>query len=149
MRIEALSISHKEAVHELVEKIRQRQGLRAEFYWTREMVEDELEQTDGLCAFKAGRLVGVILYRKLPEAWEISLVASDPKFRRQGLMETLLQQLINAMSHNGELWLEVHELNVAAQNLYEKLGFRKTGVRQRYYKDGGTALLYSYSEGMR
>ncbi len=33
------------------------------------------------------------------------------------------------------LTLEVRESNYAAQNLYEKYGFKKLGVRKRYYSD--------------
>jgi ribosomal-protein-alanine N-acetyltransferase len=58
-------------------------------------------------------------------------------------MEKLMRHLIDSKGQGRELWLEVHEVNVSAQNLYEKLGFRLSGRRPRYYKDGATALLYS------
>lgn len=148
MRIRQLREEDAPLVRGLVQAVIKAQGLKAEFYWTDPMLEDELNMTDGVGIFKGPQLAGVILYRVLPMAWEISLVATQPQFLRQGLMELLIRHLSNACrqgsSEGRELWLEVHALNHGAQNLYEKLGFRQIGTRNRYYKDGGTALLYSW-----
>jgi ribosomal-protein-alanine N-acetyltransferase len=148
MRIRQLTEQDALAVQGLVQTVVQSQGLKAEFYWTPEMILDELSTTEGVGIFKGSQLAGVILYRVLPMAWEISLVATHPQFQRRGLMEILIRHLSDACrqgnSEERELWLEVHERNQGAQNLYEKLGFRQIGQRNRYYKDGGTALLYSW-----
>jgi ribosomal-protein-alanine N-acetyltransferase len=59
-------------------------------------------------------------------------------------MEKLLNHIIAAKGQDQELWLEVHEANQAARQLYQKLGFKETGKRKRYYKDGGTAILFAH-----
>jgi ribosomal-protein-alanine N-acetyltransferase len=144
MKIKELAADDTPAVLALVENIVAEQGLQAEFYWPQEMLMAELASTESLAVYENEQLAGFVLYRLVPSAWEISVVATDPKFRRRGLMEQLLRELINARGHDGELWLEVHEKNVGAQKLYEKLGFRRTGQRPKYYKDQATAHLYSY-----
>lgn len=148
MKIQTLDSTHHDEIFRVVQAVIRGQGLKAEFYWPDGMLSEELEVTEAVGLFKGRVLAGLVLYRVLPMAWEISMVATDPQFRRQGLMEVLISHLINARGQGEgeakELWLEVHEANSGAQNLYEKLGFRRIGVRNRYYKDGGTALLYSY-----
>ncbi len=37
--------------------------------------------------------------------------------------------------------MEVSVKNIPARGLYEKLGFRKVGIRKRYYPDGSDAIL--------
>lgn len=143
MNIEKLTSIHKPAMRALVEAVHQEQGLLAQFYWPNDLLGAELATAEAVGVFSNGHLAGFILYRELDRAWEISLVASHPNFRRQGLMEQLFLHLIAAKGHERELWLEVHEENVAAQKLYEKLGFKEVRRRPRYYKDGGSAILYT------
>lgn len=144
MHIEQLYTPHKQAMKSLVEAIHLEQGLLPQFYWPADMLGAEMATAEGVGIFEGESLAGFVLFREVPGAWEISLVASNPEFRRKGYMEKLIQHLIDSKGQGRELWLEVHEANVSAQNLYEKLGFRLSGRRPRYYKDGGTALLYSY-----
>ena len=42
-----------------------------------------------------------------------------------------------------KVFLEFHERNISARRLYEKLGFEKISERERYYRDGGRAILMS------
>lgn len=143
MEIETLLSPHKSAMRALVEAIIAEQGLHAGFYWPKDLLGAEMATAEAVGVFEDGQLAGFVLYRELSTAWEISLVATHPQFRRRRLMEALLKHLIAAKGQEKELWLEVHIENVAAQKLYEKLGFRLSGRRPRYYKDGATALLYS------
>lgn len=112
--------------------------------WTRSLLKSELEEGHALGAFDARRyLRGFILYRSHPIGpREITLLASHPKFRNQGLMSALLKNLQDEKPSE-EIWLEVHEKNAPAHHLYEKLGFKKTGSRKKYYRDGAAAILYS------
>lgn len=135
----------KPAMRNLVQAVLDEQGLQPQFYWPSEMLNAEILSCEALGLLQNQILAALILYRKLPHAWEISLVASHPQFRRKGHLQTLLGHLIAAKGQGIELWLEVHEENLAAQKLYEKLGFRETGRRPKYYKDLGTAILYTYS----
>lgn len=145
MHIETLSSHHKPAMRSLVEAIHAEQGLLPQFYWPKELLGAEMATAEAVGVFEGEVLVGFVLYRVLPETFEISLVASHPQYRRRGYMEKLFAHLINAKGQERELWLEVHEENVPAQKLYEKLGFKEVRRRPRYYKDGATAVLYSHS----
>lgn len=77
---------------------------------------------------------------------EILNLAVHPFARREGNGERLLHLLLQAgrkMSMQKAV-LEVRESNLPAISLYEKCGFRMTGLRKRYYGDTGeNALIYS------
>lgn len=82
----------------------------------------------------------VIVSRVLDEAHLLNIVL-DGSWRGRGiarevligLQEELVQQAMSL------LFLEVRESNTPARRLYEKLGFRISGFRERYYRtrDGG------------
>lgn len=144
MHVEVLNSFHKPAIRTLIRAIHEEQGLLAGFFWPDDLLTAELASAEIIGVLEGDEVAGVILYRELPSVWEISLVATHPKFRRQGYMEFLFGHLINAKGQGRELWLEVHEENLSAQKLYEKLGFKEIRRRPRYYKDGGTAVLYSH-----
>lgn len=66
---------------------------------------------------------------------EILTLATDKTCRRQGLARDLMRFVIDQLkAENCEsLFLEVAIDNPAALNLYESLGFRRTGLRKAYY----------------
>lgn len=63
-----------------------------------------------------------------PGEVEILNLAVDPAFRRRGAASALVAAVPSAT-----IFLEVRESNQAAQALYRKAGFTKTGVRTAYY----------------
>jgi ribosomal-protein-alanine N-acetyltransferase len=67
----------------------------------------------------------------------IVTVAVRESHRRRGIGELLLMSAIDiAIAHQQEVvTLECRVSNTSAQALYEKYGFRKVGVRPRYYTD--------------
>jgi ribosomal protein S18 acetylase RimI-like enzyme len=89
-----------------------------------------------------------ILFRDLGEALEIEMLATHPDFLRQGIMTRLLAEVFRRAQNDETrlkaVWLEVHEHNALARQLYEKSGFNIVGKRPRYYSDGGAAILYNY-----
>jgi ribosomal-protein-alanine N-acetyltransferase len=64
-------------------------------------------------------------------------VAVHPEWRGKGLGERLLCKMIEIGIFRGAktAWLEVRPSNLAARSLYEKAGFKKVGLRPRYYKE--------------
>jgi ribosomal-protein-alanine acetyltransferase len=58
-----------------------------------------------------------------------------PAYRRKGIAQKLLQEIENRFREKGikECRLEVREGNVAALNLYQKLGYKKVGKLEKYY----------------
>ena len=63
-------------------------------------------------------------------------IGVNPKFQRQSLATQMMQRLflISRINHAKHMWLEVRESNLAAINLYQKLDFKKAGLRKNYYK---------------
>lgn len=66
---------------------------------------------------------------------EILTLATDAGFRRHGLARDLMRFVIDQLQAQNcdSLFLEVAVDNPAALNLYETLGFHRTGLRKAYY----------------
>jgi len=64
-------------------------------------------------------------------------VAVRPECRGRGLAARLLEHVMTDAVGRGaqRVTLEVRRSNLAALNLYEKLGFRVAGVRRNYYSE--------------
>ena len=90
-----------------------------------------------------GRIVGYILFWLLPDAIDIHNVAVHTEFRRCGIGRFLLQRVVSEARrrYSIRVTLEVRRSNIAAQRLYEGLGFIATGIRKGYYSDNGEDAL--------
>lgn len=118
------------------------------FNWPRELFSQEFNSADVWVVEESGEeICAFCCVRDVVDAWEISILATHPEFRRKGIMKKLLSQMIEHY-RSGFLprpfWLEVHEDNQNAQAFYEKFGFVKEGRRGGYYRDGSAALLYTF-----
>ena len=67
---------------------------------------------------------------------QITNIATHPDARRRGLGERVTRALLEYGEKNGISFfsLEVRESNIGAIALYEKLGFKRAGVRKNFYK---------------
>ena len=74
---------------------------------------------------------------------DITNIAVDPEYRREGLGGKMLELLANVSRDRGmeSITLEVRASNIPAISLYEKYGFERSGLRKRYYKDNEDAIL--------
>jgi ribosomal-protein-alanine N-acetyltransferase len=81
----------------------------------------------------------------------ITTFAVHPDHRRQRIGERLLQRLFEVAAVMNAEWLtlEVRASNLAAQKLYEKYGFRRAGVRRRYYSDNNEDALIMWTERLK
>jgi ribosomal-protein-alanine N-acetyltransferase len=89
------------------------------------------------------RIVGFVGMWFMVDDAHIVTIAVEEERRRMGLGEMLLIAATElAQRRNQEvLTLECRASNLAAQALYEKYGFRKVGVRKRYYTDNDEDAL--------
>ena len=73
------------------------------------------------------------------EQAHITNVAVREQYRQRGMGSALLQALEQvARSRKADhIYLEVRPSNRAAVNMYESLGYGKSGARQAYYTDNG------------
>lgn len=89
-----------------------------------------------------GELAAVVVGRNLGEAFEVDFLGTQGKFRRRGHMSDLMAAIF-ALPGIKNLWLEVHDDNIAARDFYQKIGMTQVGVRPGYYRDGGDSHLFS------
>lgn len=80
----------------------------------------------------------------------ITNIAVRPDRRGLGYGELVTRALMQLASDTGITWmtLEVRRSNMAAIQMYKKLGFIEVGYRKRYYADNGEDALVMVLEDM-
>ena len=90
-------------------------------------------------AESGGVIAGVVVAWLLVDEVHIATIATHPDFRRQGIAQALLVDVLRTCAEEGAVssFLEVRASNAVAQTMYRKFGYEETGRRPRYYKDNG------------
>lgn len=104
-----------------------------------------------LVAQTAGMVVGYAgMWLVIDEA-HITTIAVDPPFRRRGIGELLLLDMLELAIAEGmhRSTLEVREGNVHALALYHKYGFQSVAVRKAYYPDNRENAIVMWTNDMR
>ena len=120
--------------------------------WSRSMFAGELAKPTSIClgAFEPakGTLVGYLIISRYVDAWHVMNVAVAPEHRRKGIASALLQRLFELTAEDGRrgYTLEVRISNTDAIRLYERLGFRRRGVRRGYYTDNREDALIMWRD---
>lgn len=94
-------------------------------------------------AYEAGDLLGFLAAKSLGDCWELYKIAVDPIAQRRGVATGLFEKFLSVV--DTPIHLEVRERNILAQHFYQRVGFVLIGQRKGYYRDGETALLFTYS----
>jgi ribosomal-protein-alanine N-acetyltransferase len=83
------------------------------------------------------KVIGYIIYWQIGEEVQINNIAVHPDFRRLGIGEAVLRQVIEEVKLRGVrlVTLEVRPSNTAALSLYKKIGFRLLTIRRGYYSN--------------
>ena len=83
----------------------------------------------------AGFVIGMIYVDRKATYAHILTIDVSPAYRRRGIGRMLLQEIERIFKEKGikTSHLEVREDNVAAMNLYRKLGYEKIGKLRNYY----------------
>ena len=83
----------------------------------------------------AGFVIGRIDVGRNVTSGHILTLDVLPSYRRKGIAQRLLLEIETVFKERGikECRLEVREGNVAASNLYQKLGYKKVGKLEKYY----------------
>lgn len=97
-----------------------------------------------------GRLVGHAVVSVAAEDAELQRIAIDADHRGRGLGRVLLEAcLADADARGAErMILEVREANAPARGMYAAAGFVELARRDRYYRDGATAVVLARSVRM-
>jgi ribosomal-protein-alanine acetyltransferase len=94
-----------------------------------------------------GQVVGYAVAWFVGDDGELLTVGTEPSLRRRGIGRALVEVLQRSTRQRGvrSLTLEVRADNLAAQHLYEALGFELLDVRRRYYADGTDARIMRWT----
>lgn len=132
MRMERMTQAHVAQVAEL-------EKLCFSDPWSEKSVASELNNALSLwlVAVDGDTVAGYVGSQSVLGESDMMNVAVHPDFRRRGVGEALILELIAALKEQGNhcLSLEVRASNEPARNLYEKLGFRQVGLRPNYYRN--------------
>ncbi|MGE5582002.1 MAG: ribosomal protein S18-alanine N-acetyltransferase [Bacillota bacterium] len=134
LKIEPMRVEDLEAVLEI-------EALSFPTPWSRNSFLYELLENERAVYLVArnefDKVTGYIGMWVVFEEGHITNLAAHPLYRRQGVGKALLNKLIAVSKERGvkHLTLEVRRTNLAAQDLYQKMGFVHMGVRRKYYLD--------------
>ena len=107
--------------------------------WSEMSIASELRSiwSYWVVAVQDNEVVGYIGSQSSVDESDVMNVAVHPDWRRQGIAEQLIENLIGELKNRGSkaLMLEVRASNAPAIALYEKLGFRQVGLRKNYYRN--------------
>jgi ribosomal-protein-alanine N-acetyltransferase len=100
---------------------------------------------------RQGRILGYAGMWLMVDEAHITTIAMRTEWRGHGLGELLLISLVEAATDVGahRVTLEVRVSNEVAQNLYHKYGFRREGVRPRYYSDNNEDAYIMTTDDIR
>lgn len=117
--------------------------------WSLAMFVLELSKPSGVClaASEGDALLGYLVCSRYDRVWHLMNVAVVPERRRQGVASELIGRLLEEGGDELPFTLEVRVSNREAIAMYERLGFRSSGVRPRYYQDNGEDALIMWSDG--
>jgi len=95
----------------------------------------------GVC--DGNRLVGYLIACREDETLHIANLAIDPDYRNQGAATSLIKRIVQAATDERfkDIYLEVRRSNEEAIRLYERFGFKVTGVEENYYEGQEDALI--------
>jgi len=92
-----------------------------------------------LVAELEGKIVGYVSLVKFGRRASLISIAVAKDFRRKGIGEKLLKKVLLDLKVD-KVTLEVRVSNLAAINLYKKMGFKEVKIIKGYYSDGEDAL---------
>jgi len=107
--------------------------------WSLAMFVLELSKPSGIClaAVIEEELAGYLVCSRYDTVWHLMNIAVEPDRLRRGIGSALLVALLDRIGDDAYLTLEVRRSNTGALAMYERFGFRSSGVRRRYYADNG------------
>jgi ribosomal-protein-alanine N-acetyltransferase len=121
--------------------------------WTEDIFRAELRHSWSHCDLLRGQhgdLLGYIVFWSVADEVHLLNVAVDPAQRKHQYGRRLLDHMLEfARTESARfITLEVRSSNEAALRLYEGGGFKRVGVRPRYYSnDGEDAVIMLFDLG--
>ncbi len=130
----------------ICQNIREAISNPAFFNWSEASLSAEIENSKWILFKLNQQPVGFICFKENIDFIEVMVLGTAPEHRNKAVMKQLLGFLKNyAAKQNKKISLEVHQQNLAAIDLYERLFFILIHERKSYYSDGSSAHLYEWS----
>ena len=120
--------------------------------WRQTLFGEELRCQQGLSyvvtPMHGSQVVAFICLRQMLNELHMLKIAVSPAHRRRGIAAWLLTECFELARLKGmeRMLLEVRPSNLAAKELYLKLGFRQIGIRPQYYVETGEEALVFVKE---
>ena len=150
-----MAFSLQDVREEQLDQIEQLEQLCFSVPWPRDALRRQLPDDNHvfLAATDGGRVLGYVGMMFVLDEGYISNVAVAPAFRRRGIADALIAELLrraDALSLSF-VTLEVREHNIPAISLYENCGFVRVGLRKNYYQKPceNAVLMTKYLEKQR
>ncbi len=105
-------------------------------------IETEINKDDTiiLVVESNGIISGYLYALKLMDNIDLLSIYVSAEYRNNNLGYALLNNL-QEEAIDKEILLEVSTKNIAAMNLYKKVGFTKIGIRKNYYDDSDAIVM--------
>ena len=114
-------------------------------FWTVSTLKSELQNPNSqyIVTKLNNEIVGFGGIWKAVDDIHITDIVVKKSFRRQNIGSILLKQLIALAEKENitSITLEVNSNNIPAQKLYEKFGFKRVGLRKKYYNNTDDAVI--------
>jgi len=107
-------------------------------FWSLDSIRNELlsERTTCIIALVDKKIIGYIFFSTVCDECELNRIAVFHEYRNLKIGKALIEKMKETLKNNAEIkkvYLEVRIGNVSAINLYLKTGFKKIGIRKKYY----------------
>lgn len=115
-------------------------GLEKELFsdaWSKtSLLETNAQKHALILVAEEEELLGYAIIYYVMDEGEIARIAVSPKWRRQGVGRSLLDELCKIGRERGihRILLDVREGNEGARRFYEEYGFVQDGIRRNYYQ---------------
>ncbi|HWJ02708.1 MAG TPA: ribosomal protein S18-alanine N-acetyltransferase [Verrucomicrobiae bacterium] len=118
----------------------------SKYAFTCELLDNDFSRY--FCLIYGDRVIGYMGVWIILDEAHITNVAISPEYRNQRLGDYLMQVVTQNCLALGavRMTLEVRVSNLAAQNLYTRLGFKSAGIRRGYYTDTKEDAIIMWKE---
>ena len=132
-----MRITLMESAH--VSQVAQLEKLCFSAPWSENSISSELTNplSCWLVALDGDRVAGYVGSQTVLDESDMMNIAVDPQYRRQGIAQALVEELVKCLARKGSrcLTLEVRASNAGAIARYGKLEFVQVGLRKNYYRN--------------
>ena len=115
-------------------------------FWSVNTLKSELKNPNSqyIVAKKNNNIVGFGGIWKSVDDIHITNIVVNKNFRKQNIGSKILTNLLQICKQEKDITsitLEVNCTNIPAQKIYEKFGFKKVGLRKKYYNNTNDAII--------